>query len=135
MHELTEEQRVIAATARDFAREHLAPHAIEWDRGKRFPVDVLRKAAELGLGGVVILEDVRVPGDRLLGGLGRGFRIAMNGLNGGRLGIAACSLGGAETTLRRATAYLAAREAFGAPLLTAQGLQFRLVARGLAEAA
>jgi alkylation response protein AidB-like acyl-CoA dehydrogenase len=77
----------------------------------------------------VVLDRVHLPGDRLIGGpagLGRGFRIAMTGLNGGRLGIAACSLGGAETALRKAAAYLAEREAFGARLITAQGLQFRL---------
>ncbi|MYX45822.1 acyl-CoA dehydrogenase, partial [Streptomyces sp. SID89] len=49
----------------------------------------------------VILDHVRVPADRLLGREGQGFRIAMSGLNGGRLGIAACSLGGARSALDR----------------------------------
>ncbi|MFE4977552.1 acyl-CoA dehydrogenase family protein [Kitasatospora sp. NPDC056651] len=74
----------------------------------------------------VLLDGVRLPADRLLGGEGEGFRIAMSGLNGGRLGIAACSLGGAQDALERATGYLADREAFGARLLHAQALQFRL---------
>ncbi|GHC67316.1 acyl-CoA dehydrogenase family protein [Streptomyces flavofungini] len=74
----------------------------------------------------VILDGVRVPADRLLGGEGNGFRIAMNGLNGGRLGIAACSLGGARSALDRSLTHLADREAFGARLLEAQALQFRL---------
>ncbi|WP_327739400.1 acyl-CoA dehydrogenase family protein [Streptomyces nojiriensis] len=74
----------------------------------------------------VILDGVRVPADRRLGAEGDGFRIAMNGLNGGRLGIAACSLGGAQSALDRSLAYLADREAFGARLLDAQALQFRL---------
>lgn len=282
MHTLTEDQRAIAGTTRDFAREHLAPYAVEWDRDKHFPLDVLRKAAGIGLGGVyvregaggsgltrqdgvlvfealatgcpsiaaylsihnmvawmvdrygtpaqrsrwlpglcamespasycltepgagsdaaalatravrdgdgwvldgvkqfisgagasrlyvvmartggegprgisafvverddpglsfgpnerkmgwnaqptrqVVLDGVRLPADRLLGAEGEGFRIAMNGLNGGRLGIAACSLGGAQDALERATGYLAEREAFGARLLHAQALQFRL---------
>jgi alkylation response protein AidB-like acyl-CoA dehydrogenase len=74
----------------------------------------------------VILDGVRLPAHRLLGGEGEGFRIAMNGLNGGRLGIAACSLGGAQSALDRSLAYLADREAFGAPLLDSAALQFRL---------
>lgn len=279
---LTEDQLAIVETTLDFAQEHLAPHAVAWDQDKHFPIDVLRKAAGLGLGGVyvkeesggsgltrsdgvlvfevlatgcpsiagylsihnmvawmidrygsdaqrarwlpalcsmdalgsycltepgagsdaaalrtravrdgdhyvlsgvkqfisgagtsqvyivmartgedgprgisafvverddpglsfgpnekkmgwnaqptrqVILDGVRVPGDRRLGAEGDGFRIAMSGLNGGRLGIAACSLGGAQSALDRSGAYLADREAFGAPLLDSSSLQFRL---------
>ncbi|MFI1264814.1 MULTISPECIES: acyl-CoA dehydrogenase family protein [Streptomyces] len=74
----------------------------------------------------VILDGVRVPADRLLGREGDGFRIAMNGLNGGRLGIAACSLGGARAALDGSLVHLADREAFGGRLLDAQALQFRL---------
>ncbi|MFD8999310.1 acyl-CoA dehydrogenase family protein [Streptomyces abikoensis] len=279
---LTEDQRAIAETTLDFAREHLAPNAVDWDRDKHFPVDVLRKGADLGLGGIyvreesggsgltradgvlvfeslatgcpsvagyfsihnmvawmidhygddaqrarylpglcamdtlgsycltepgagsdaaalttraerdgdeyvldgvkqfisgagstdvyivmartggpgargvsaflvhrddpglsfgpnekkmgwnaqptrqVILDGVRIPADRLLGGEGEGFRIAMGGLNGGRLGIAACSLGGAQNALDRTLAYLADREAFGEPLIDSPALRFRL---------
>ena len=50
--------RAIRDTARDFAAEHLAPNAVEWDQTKHFPVDVLRKAASLGMGGIYIREDV-----------------------------------------------------------------------------
>ncbi|MFF8614401.1 acyl-CoA dehydrogenase family protein [Streptomyces sp. NPDC015350] len=74
----------------------------------------------------VVLDGVRIPADRRLGAEGEGFRIAMHGLNGGRLGIAACSLGGARSALDRSLAHLADREAFGARLLDAQALQFRL---------
>ncbi|MEU2453389.1 acyl-CoA dehydrogenase family protein [Streptomyces sp. NPDC012765] len=279
---LTEDQLALAEVTLDFAQEHLAPHAVAWDRDKHFPVDVIRRAAALGLGGVyvreehggsglgradgvlvfetlatgcpsiagylsihnmvawivdrygdpaqrrrwlpglctadtlgsycltepgagsdagalrtraerdgdhyvltgvkqfisgagaagvyvvmartaevgprgisafvverddpgvsfgaderkmgwnaqptrqVVLDGVRLPADRRLGAEGDGFRIAMNGLNGGRLGIAACSLGGARSALDRSLAYLADREAFGARLLDAQALQFRL---------
>ncbi|MDT0327113.1 acyl-CoA dehydrogenase family protein [Nocardiopsis lambiniae] len=282
MTTLTEDQTALAEAARDFAREHLAPYAVEWDQAKHFPVDVLRKAADMGMGGVyvredaggsglsrldgvlvfealatgcpsvaaylsihnmvawmidrygdaaqrarllpglcsmdvlgsycltepgagsdaaalstravpdggghvltgtkqfisgagvsglyivmartggpgpsgvsafivdrddpglsfggneakmgwnaqptrqVVLDGVRSPADRLLGAEGDGFRIAMNGLNGGRLGIAACSLGGATAALEAATAYLADRRAFGGPLINAQALRFRL---------
>ncbi|OCC07440.1 acyl-CoA dehydrogenase family protein [Streptomyces sp. PTY087I2] len=279
---LSDDQLAVVETTLDFAQEHLAPHAVAWDQEKHFPVDVLRKAANLGLGGVyvredlggsglsrsdgvlifealatgcpsvagylsihnmvawmvdqygteaqrarylpelctmeqlgsycltepgagsdaaalrtraerdgdhyvltgtkqfisgagathlyivlartgedgprgisaflverddaglsfganekkmgwnaqptrqVVLDGVRIPADRMLGVEGEGFRIAMNGLNGGRLGIAACSLGGAQSALDRSLAHLADREAFGARLLEAQALQFRL---------
>ncbi|MBO7935959.1 acyl-CoA dehydrogenase family protein [Streptomyces sp. S9] len=279
---LTEDQRALVETTLDFAQDHLAPHALDWDRDKHFPVDVLRKAAGLGLGGVyvreesggsgltrsdgvlvfetlasgcpsiagylsihnmvawmidrygdagqrerllprlcamedlaaycltepgagsdaaalttravrdgdgwvlsgvkqfisgagaaqtylvmartggagadgvsafvvdkddaglsfgpnerkmgwnaqptrqVVLDGVRLPADRLLGREGEGFRIAMNGLNGGRLGIAACSLGGARSALDRSLAHLADREAFGGRLLDSTALRFRL---------
>ncbi|MDV8025171.1 isobutyryl-CoA dehydrogenase [Rhodococcus sp. IEGM 1330] len=74
----------------------------------------------------VVLEGVRIPAENLLGDEGDGFRIAMNGLNGGRINIAACSIGGAQSALDKAVAYLAERKAFGARLLDAQALQFRL---------
>ncbi|MFJ2574558.1 acyl-CoA dehydrogenase family protein [Streptomyces halstedii] len=279
---LTEDQQALVETTLDFAQDHLAPHALDWDRDKHFPVDVLRKAAGLGLGGVhvreesggqgltradgvlvfeslasgcpsiagylsihnmvawmvdhygddaqrerwlprlcamedlasycltepgagsdaaaltsravrdgdgweltgvkqfisgagaaqvyvvmartggegaagvsafvvdkddpgvtfgpnerkmgwnaqptrqVVLDGVRLPADRLLGREGEGFRMAMSGLNGGRLGIAACSLGGARSSLDRSLTHLADREAFGMRLLDAQALRFRL---------
>jgi len=74
----------------------------------------------------VILEDVRVPEANLLGPLGTGFKIAMSALDGGRLNIAACSLGGARAALAKATAYMRERRAFGKPLTDFQALQFRL---------
>ncbi|MEU6771794.1 acyl-CoA dehydrogenase family protein [Streptomyces sp. NPDC046759] len=282
MFTLTDELQDIARTARDFAEEHLAPCAVEWDETHHFPVDTLRKAAQLGMGGItvreeaggsglsrlagtlvfealstgcpavaaylsihnmvatmidtfgddrqrgrflpplcsmqflasycltepgcgsdaaalrttavrdgdayvlngvkqfisgagasdvylvmartggpgpggisallvedgtpglsfgpeerkmgwhaqptrqVVLRDVRVPAANLLGGEGRGFRIAMAGLNSGRLNIGACSLGGGAAALERTVAYLREREAFGRPLIESQALQFRL---------
>ncbi|MFC8181785.1 isobutyryl-CoA dehydrogenase [Rhodococcus sp. NPDC057297] len=282
MFTLTEDEKAINETARDFADEFLAPNAVEWDQAKHFPVDVLRKAAGLGMGGIyvgedvggsgltrldsvrifeqlatgdpsiaayisihnmvtwmidtygtdeqrrqwvpglcsmdqlgsycltepgagsdaaalstravrdgdeyvlngvkqfisgagtsdvyvvmvrtgdpgpkgitaivvpkdsaglsfganekkmgwnaqptrqVIFEDVRVPAANVLGGEGQGFRIAMNGLNGGRLNIAACSIGGAQSALDKAVSYLLERKAFGSRLLDQQALQFRL---------
>lgn len=282
MFTLTDDERAIRDTARDFAAEHLAPNAVEWDQTKHFPVDVLRKAASLGMGGIyiredvggselsrvdaarifeelakgdpsiaayisihnmvtwmidqfgndeqrhkwvpglcsmdqlgsycltepgagsdaaglstkavrdgddyilngvkqfisgagtsdvyvvmartgsagakgisafivpkdspglsfganeikmgwnaqptrqVIFEDVRVPAANMLGEEGSGFRIAMKGLNGGRLNIAACSLGGAGHALETARAYMVERQQFGRPLKDFQALQFRL---------
>ncbi|HEY0495512.1 MAG TPA: acyl-CoA dehydrogenase family protein [Kutzneria sp.] len=279
---LTDDQRAIARTAHDFAQEHLAPKAVEWDQSKHFPVDVLRKAAEIGMGAITVREEsggsglsrmdsalifealargcpsiaayisihnmvgwmidrygdatqrgrwlprvcsmddltsycltepeagsdaaalrtsavrdgdhyivngtkqfisgagassvylvmvrtgepgprgvsalllrsdmpgisfgpnevkmgwnaqptrqvrfdqVLVPVANRLGAEGEGFRIAMNGLNGGRLNIGACSLGGARAALDAAVAHLGQRQAFGARLLDSQALQFRL---------
>ena len=77
----------------------------------------------------VILEGVRVPADAMLGGAegeGGGFGIAMNGLNGGRLNIAACSLGGAQAAYEKAAGYLADRQAFGAALLDEPTIRFTL---------
>lgn len=77
----------------------------------------------------VILEGVRVPADAMLGGAdgeGAGFGIAMNGLNGGRLNIAACSLGGAQAAADKAGAYVRDREAFGHPLLDEPTIRFAL---------
>ncbi|AOW93062.1 acyl-CoA dehydrogenase [Rhodococcus sp. WMMA185] len=282
MFTLTDDERAIRDTARDFAAEQLAPHAVEWDQAKHFPVDVLRKAASLGMGGIyirgdvggseltrvdaarifeqlatgcpsiaayisihnmvtwmidrfgtdeqrriwvpglcamdqlgsycltepgagsdaaalstravrdgddfvlngvkqfisgagtsdvyvvmartgdsgpkgisafivpkdspglsfganevkmgwnaqptrqVVFDDVRVPVANLLGPEGGGFRIAMSGLNGGRLNIAACSIGGAQAALDKAVAYLAERKAFGSALIDSQALQFQI---------
>jgi alkylation response protein AidB-like acyl-CoA dehydrogenase len=77
----------------------------------------------------VVLEGVRVPADAMLGGAdgeGAGFGIAMNGLNGGRINIAACSLGGAQAAFDKAGAYLRDRQAFGGPLLDEPTVRFTL---------
>lgn len=74
----------------------------------------------------VILKDVEVLASNLLGQEGTGFKIAMSALDGGRLNIAACSLGGARSALDKAHSYMAEREAFGKRLTDFQALQFRL---------
>lgn len=56
MTALTDEQRAIVEAVRDFAKSRLAPRAIEWDQQKHFPVDVLREAGQLGLGGIYVDE-------------------------------------------------------------------------------
>jgi alkylation response protein AidB-like acyl-CoA dehydrogenase len=56
--ELSDEQRAFQATARQFAREQMMPHARDWDEGEVFPVDALRQAAALGFGGIYVKEDV-----------------------------------------------------------------------------
>jgi alkylation response protein AidB-like acyl-CoA dehydrogenase len=286
MSALTDEQEAIVAAVRDFAESELAPHAVQWDQDKHFPVDVLRNAGELGLGGIyaredvggaglsrsdavlifeelakgdtaiaayisihnmvvwmidsfgndeqrqkwvptlatmehlgsycltepgagsdaaaiatsavrdgddyvlngtkqfisgagassvyivmartggpgpkgisaivvpadaaglsfganekkmgwnaqptrqVIFDDVRVPVANRLGDEGTGFTIAMKGLNGGRLNMGACSLGGAQWALDRSAAYLKERHAFGKPLSEQQALVFALADMG-----
>ena len=74
----------------------------------------------------VIFEDCKVPAENLLTGEGAGFRIAMAGLDGGRLNIAACSLGGAQSALDKALAYAGERSAFGKKINQFQALQFKL---------
>jgi alkylation response protein AidB-like acyl-CoA dehydrogenase len=74
----------------------------------------------------VIMEGVRVPAGNLVGAEGEGFRIAMAGLDGGRLNIGACSLGGGEAALAKALAYMRERKAFGRAIVDFQALQFRL---------
>ncbi|EIC09384.1 acyl-CoA dehydrogenase domain-containing protein [Microbacterium laevaniformans OR221] len=74
----------------------------------------------------VILDEVRVPASALLGGVGEGFRIAMSGLNGGRVNIAACSVGGAQWALDRAVRYVHERFTFGEALAERQSVVFAL---------
>ena len=74
----------------------------------------------------VNFDACRVPAENLIGKEGDGFRYAMMGLDGGRLNIAACSLGGARLALETATDYVKQRQAFGAPLASLQGVQFKL---------
>ncbi|MGN6534660.1 MAG: isobutyryl-CoA dehydrogenase [Mesorhizobium sp.] len=74
----------------------------------------------------VIFEDCKVPAENLLSNEGAGFGIAMAGLDGGRLNIAACSLGGAQSALDKALAYASERKAFGKTIDQFQALQFKL---------
>jgi alkylation response protein AidB-like acyl-CoA dehydrogenase len=74
----------------------------------------------------VIFEECRVPVANRLGPEGIGFKIAMAGLDGGRLNIGACSLGGAQAALDKALAYMHERKAFGRRLDEFQALQFRV---------
>ena len=79
----------------------------------------------------VIMEGVRVPAANLIGGAdtggeGLGFTIAMKGLNGGRINIAACSLGGAQQAYAQAVAHLRDREAFGGALIDEPTIRFTL---------
>ncbi|MBC2885844.1 isobutyryl-CoA dehydrogenase [Ochrobactrum sp. CM-21-5] len=74
----------------------------------------------------VVFDNCRVPVENRLGDEGTGFKIAMAGLDGGRLNIAACSLGGAQSALDKALEYCSQRKAFGQTIDRFQALQFRL---------
>ncbi len=74
----------------------------------------------------VQMDDCQTAADNLLGEEGHGFKYAMAGLDGGRLNIAACSLGAAQSALDQTLTYMKERKAFGKPIDQFQGLQFRL---------
>ena len=74
----------------------------------------------------VQFDDCKVAAENLVGEEGHGFRYAMMGLDGGRLNIAACSLGAAQVAINSTLAYVGERKAFGQPLDQFQGLQWRL---------
>ncbi len=75
---------------------------------------------------LVQFDDCCVPATNLLGEEGKGFTYAMKGLDGGRLNIAACALGAAQSTLDKAIRYMHERTAFGKSISSFQGLQFKL---------
>jgi len=74
----------------------------------------------------VMLDNVRVPVEDRIGDQGTGFKIAMSGLDGGRLNIGACALGGAQSALEKAVTYMGERQAFGAELNQFQALRFEV---------
>ena len=74
----------------------------------------------------ITFDGVRVPAAQMLGVEGQGFRIAMQGLDGGRINIATCSVGAAQGALDAAQRYLHERHQFGRPLADFQALQFKL---------
>ncbi len=74
----------------------------------------------------VFFDNVRIPQANRLGAEGDGFGIAMKGLNGGRVNIGACSLGGGRAALEKSIAYLKERQAFGGPLIDKQHLLFEI---------
>ncbi len=74
----------------------------------------------------ITFDDVEVPVANRLGEEGEGFKIAMSGLDGGRINIATCSVGTAQAALDRAQTYMLERKQFGEPLAGFQGLQFKL---------
>jgi alkylation response protein AidB-like acyl-CoA dehydrogenase len=107
------------------------PRAFPALSSKRTHLACLRRAGkEAGLErfatAQVIFEDCRVPVANRVGAEGDGFRFAMAGLDGGRLNIGACSLGGAQRCLDEAIGYTKDRQQFGQPIADFQNTQFML---------
>jgi alkylation response protein AidB-like acyl-CoA dehydrogenase len=74
----------------------------------------------------LLLEGARVPAGRLIGAEGDGLKLALDALNSGRLGIAACAVGLAQAALDEAVAWAKERKQFGRPIIEFQGLEFML---------
>jgi Acyl-CoA dehydrogenases len=74
---------------------------------------------------LITFTDVKIPSDYLIGAEGEGFKFAMQGLDGGRINIASCSLGTAQMALETAQAYMFERKQFGQNLASFQALQFK----------
>ena len=74
----------------------------------------------------ISFDNVRIPASHLLGREGEGFKIAMKGLDGGRINIATCSVGAAQGALGHAQRYMQERKQFGKPIASFQALQFKL---------
>ena len=74
----------------------------------------------------ITFEDVRIPADHLMGEEGEGFKIAMKGIDGGRINIATCSVGAAQATINHSQKYMLERKQFGQALADFQALQFKL---------
>ncbi|HEX3750451.1 MAG TPA: acyl-CoA dehydrogenase family protein, partial [Streptosporangiaceae bacterium] len=72
------------------------------------------------------LDQARVPAGRLIGAEGQGLKIALEALDSGRLGIAACAVGLAQAALEESVEYAQGRSQFGQPIIGFQGLQFML---------
>ena len=93
-------------------------------------VELLRNETKLGIRGsyttAFAFNNLRVPAENLLGSEGQGFKIAMETLNGGRIGIAAQALGIAEGAFERSLSYSRERKQFGHPLSDLQAIQFKL---------
>jgi butyryl-CoA dehydrogenase len=93
-------------------------------------VVILKNEKKLGIRGsyttAFALDNLRIPAANLLGVEGEGFKIAMETLNGGRIGIASQALGIAEGAFERALAYSKERKQFGAPICDLQAIQFKL---------
>jgi alkylation response protein AidB-like acyl-CoA dehydrogenase len=120
---------VMARTGGDGPRG-ISAFVVEKDTpGVSFGADELKMGWNAQPTAQVVFDGARVPVDSMLGGAdgqGTGFGIAMNGLNGGRINIAACSLGGAQAAYDKAVAYLADRQAFGMTLLDEPTIRFTL---------
>jgi butyryl-CoA dehydrogenase len=118
---------VIASKDRDLRHKGLSAFIVDLETSG---VTILKNESKLGIRGSsttsFALESVRVPAENLLGEEGQGFKIAMETLNGGRIGIASQALGIAEGAFERALSYSKERRQFGNPISDLQAIQFKL---------
>lgn len=117
---------VMARTGSEGARGISAFIVKREDRGVSFGANEKKMGWNAQPTRQVVFEDVRIPASRRIGAEGDGFHFAMAGLDGGRLNIAACSLGGMQEALNRALAYSRERRQFGQAIADFQASQFRL---------
>lgn len=97
-----------------------------WGKGLSFGKNEHKMGWNVQPTQMVIFEDLKVPKKNIIGKVGEGFKIAMSGLDGGRINIASCSLGGAAYCFEAAKEYMKQRKQFGKPLSDFQYLQFKL---------
>jgi butyryl-CoA dehydrogenase len=113
----------------DRSLKHKGISAFIVDLGSK-GVELQRNESKLGIRGTYTssfaLNDLRLPASSLLGAEGQGFKIAMETLNGGRIGVAAQALGIAEGAFNRSLAYSRERHQFGHPISELQAIQFKL---------
>jgi butyryl-CoA dehydrogenase len=119
----------ILLASRDRSQKHKGISAFIVDL-KSPGVTILKNENKMGIRGsyttAFAFDDLRVPAENLLGQEGQGFKIAMDTLNGGRIGIASQALGIAEGAFERALAYSKERKQFGQPISEFQAIQFKL---------
>ncbi len=114
------------AHRRGRAERHLLLRGREGHAGLSFGAQEKKLGWKSQPTAMVMFESCRVPAANRIGTEGEGFKIAMAGLDGGRLNIAACSLGGAQFCLDRTIAYMRERKQFGTRLADFQALRFRI---------
>lgn len=117
---------VMARTGEGGARGVSAFIVLKEDKGLSFGANERKMGWNSQPTRQVMFEDLRIPASRRIGAEGDGFRFAMAGLDGGRLNIAACSLGGMQEALDRALSYVRERRQFGQAIADFQATQFRL---------
>ncbi len=117
---------VMARTGGDGAKGVSAFVVQKSDKGLSFGANEKKMGWNSQPTRAVIFEDVRIPASRRIGAEGDGFRFAMAGLDGGRLNIAACSLGGMQEALNKSLGYVKERKQFGQAIADFQATQFKL---------
>ena len=115
-----------AASALDWVQQVHPEAQVTWVAGVSFGAPEKKLGWNASPTAQVIFEDARVPVENRVGDEGEGFRFAMMGLDGGRLNIGACSLGGAQRCLDEAVKYTKERQQFGQAIADFQNTQFML---------